>query len=299
MTERTIRGIIRRDLVIVFLIALVAGGGGFYWLLVNSARENAEQEARLVLSSATGIRDYTTNQILPRLNDPHDAVFHEETVPSFAAQSVFRSVSAKEMDYSYHESALNPTALADRADPFEVELIRNFSAVPRMRETQGVMNANGEKLFYLARPIRIDDPACLVCHDTPARAPKAMLAKYGSENGFGWKVGQVIGVQLVTVPVTREFRSSLQLVAILIGALAIIFAIAFFALNAAMDAAVARPLAELAKAADDASRSDRVTPPLPQSGAREIRVLSQSLQRLRESLAKALERLRAGETGHE
>jgi protein-histidine pros-kinase len=299
MTDRNIRGIIRRDLLIVFLIALVAGGGGFYWLLENAARENAEQEAKLVLSSAMGMRDYTTNQILPRLSDPHDAVFHEETVPSFAAQSVFRSVSMKETSYSYHESALNPTALADRADPFEVELIRNFGEMPGLAETQGILNVNGEKLFYLARPIRIDDRACLTCHDTPARAPKTMLAKYGSENGFGWKLGQVIGVQLVTVPVTRQFRSSLQLVAILIGALAVIFAIAFFALNAAMDAAVARPLAELAKAADDASRSDRATPPLPLSGVREIRILSQSLQRLRESLAKALERLRAGESDHE
>jgi hypothetical protein len=54
---------------------------------------------------------------------------------------------------------------------------------------------------------------------------------------------------------------------------------------------VASPLDRLAEAADQASRSTTETPALPASGARELRVLGEAIQRLRVSLAKALAQL--------
>jgi HAMP domain-containing protein len=291
MTVPTIRGVIRRNLLLVFVIALFAGGGGFYLLLKNDAMNNAEGEARVLLSSAMAIRGYTTQHILPNLTKLHDAVFHEETVPAFAAQTVFRSLGAGDSAYTYHEAALNPTSVSDRAGPFEVELIRQFRNDAGLKEVRGILDQGGQRLFYLARPIQIKDPKCIICHDTPARAPKPMIAKYGPNNGFGWKVGDIIGVQLLTVPVTKQFRNTLELVGILMGGLALIFAIAYFALTAAMEATVAAPLDRLAEAAEQASRSTSETPSLPVTGAGEIRVLAEAIQRLRVSLTKALAQL--------
>ncbi len=291
MNIPTIRSVIRRNLLFVFLIALFAGGGGFYLLLEHAAMDDAEEQARILLSSAMAIRGYTDTHILPNLTAQPDSAFHEETVPSFAAQTVFRSVSAGDNAYTYREAALNPTAPTDRAGPFEVDLIRQFRGDAALQETRGTIDQGGQRLFYLARPIRINDAKCIICHDTPARAPKAMLAKYGPNNGFGWKFHEIVGVQLLTVPVTQQFRSTLQLVAILMGGLALIFAIAYFALSASMEAAVVGPLGALADAAEQASRSTAGAPALPQDGAREIRTLAEAIQRLRVSLAKALAQL--------
>ena len=291
MTVPTIRGVIRRNLLIVFVIALFAGGGGFYLLLKNEAMDSAETEARMLLSSAMAIRGYTTHHILPNLTKLHDAVFHEETVPAFAAQTVFRSVSAGDHAYTYREAALNPTSVADRAGPFEVELIREFRNDSSTKELRGILDQNGQRLFYLARPIQIKDAKCIICHDTPERAPKMMVAKYGPNNGFGWKLNDIVGVQLLTVPVTQQFRSTLELVGILMGGLALIFAVAYFALTAAMEATVAAPLEKLTEAADQASRSTSASPELPTAGAREVRTLAEAIQRLRISLAKALAQL--------
>jgi protein-histidine pros-kinase len=291
MPVPTIRGVIRRNLLIVFLVALFVGGGGFYLLLKREAMNNAEDEARLLLSSAMAIRGYTTQHILPNFVKMHDDAFHEETVPAFAAQTVFRSVSAGDHAYTYREAALNPTSVSDRADSFEVELIREFRNNAEMKEMHGVLDQAGQRLFYLARPIQIKDPKCIICHDTPQRAPKLMVAKYGPNNGFGWKLNDIVGVQLLTVPVTKQFRSTLELVSILIGGLALIFAVAYFALTAAMEATVSGPLDRLANAADRASRSTSETPELPSSGAREIRLLADAIQRLRISLMKALSQI--------
>ena len=54
-------------------------------------------------------------------------------------------------------------------------------------------------MLELARPL-VNKPACLECHDTAADAPASMVALYGSQNGFGWKPGEVIGAQIVSVP---------------------------------------------------------------------------------------------------
>jgi protein-histidine pros-kinase len=253
--------------------------------------QDAEQQARLILSSAMGIRDYTDQDIEPNLAHLPANQFHEETVPSFAAQTVFRSLAANDRAYSYREPALNPTSVNDRATSFEVELIRRFRDDPSQGEITGTTELGDQRVFYLAQPIKITDGNCLACHDTPARAPAAMLAKYGPNNGFGWHLNETVGAQILTVPVTQQFRSTLQIVALLTAGLTLIFAIAYFALSAALQTFVIGPMHNLTEAADTASRTASTSPPLPVTGVSEIRALSEAVQRLRISLAKALAQL--------
>ena len=70
------------------------------------------------------------------------------------------------------------------------------------------MATGNQPLFYLARPIRITDAQCLACHDRADRAPAAMLDKYGRGNGFGWRLGETVAVQLLTVPVSQQFNNT-------------------------------------------------------------------------------------------
>jgi hypothetical protein len=286
-----IRRIIRRSLLSIFLLSLVIGVGGFYVLLRNEGMDEARQRAQILLSSATAVRGYTTKHILPLVQAMPQDTFHEESVPSFAAQTVFRSVSAGSSAYTYREPALNPTNPVDRAAAFDVDLIRQFRENKNLKELTGTRMDGDQRLFYMARPIRINDPKCLICHDVPARAPAPLLAKYGPSNGFGWTVGDVIGIQLLTIPVTEQFRSTLTLVGLLAAGLLVIFTVAYLALTISLEALVVGPLGMLAKAADAASRASNNRLPLPQSGASEVRRLAESIDRLRVSLGKALERL--------
>ena len=128
------RRTVRRILFSVFLVALVAGVGGFYLLLQDRALRQAASEARILLTSALAIRGYTAENILPKLSRLPEGEFHEETVPSFAAQTVFRAVARTYRAYTYREPALNPTSPADLATPFEVELIQRFRANRELQE---------------------------------------------------------------------------------------------------------------------------------------------------------------------
>lgn len=67
-------------------------------------------------------------------------------------------------------------------------------------------------VLYLSHPIKITDPGCLACHGAPSDAPQTLLATYGSVNGFGWKLNEMIGAQIVTVPMAALHVASLLVV---------------------------------------------------------------------------------------
>jgi HAMP domain-containing protein len=292
MDRLDLRRLIRRILLSVFLLALLACVGGFYLMLHDRAVRQAEQEARVMLASAVAVGDYTVSHILPKLARLPDGQFHEEMVPFFAAQAVFNAVSGKARLYTYRTPALNPTSLNNLPAPFDVEVMRRFREDSTLTELTGVRSTDREQLFYLARPVRVDSEECLRCHSTPERAPPAMLARYGPHNGFGWTLGETVGMQMLTVPMTEPLRGTLQLVGILAGGLLLVFAIAYFTLSVSLDAAVVRPLEALTRSADAASLSASLElPPLPRSGIREIQRLSEAIGRLRVSLDKALSEL--------
>jgi HAMP domain-containing protein len=285
-----IHGILRTVLISAFLIALIVGTSGFYLVIHERAVHRTAIEAGRLLTTATAIRQYTDNYVAPNLRNLGGDKFHEAIVPAFAAQTVYRTVQETYPGYTYREPALKPTNPDDLPTPFEVQLINKFRTDPNLKELQGVRDDGKGSLYYLARPIKAYEP-CLVCHDTPARAPAAMLAKYGPVNGFGWKLNEVVAIQSLTVPAAEELRETGEMAMIFAGGLLVLFIATYFALTHSIDSLVIRPLRALERAAEAASVSSDVRPALPASGAREIRNIAAAIERLRSSLAKALKRL--------
>lgn len=295
MTQPAIGGLIRRILLPIFVLSLLAGAGGFYLLLYRDAIHQAEQEARIMLASAQAVGDYTENQILPKLSAVSQDRFEPEQIPFYASRTVFKAVTGKAAMYTFRLPTLNPTNLDDRPTPFEVELLGRFAQDPNLPELTGVHDSGQGKVFYLAHPIRIEDAACLICHSTPDRAPRAMVERFGAVNGFGWKMHDTVGMQMLTVPVTQQLQGTVWLVLVLAGGLALIFVVAYLVLTVAFNAAVVSPLAALADLADRASRTGEPGLTASRSAVREIRVLAESVERLRISLGKALAALTRAE----
>lgn len=290
MNSISTNGIVRIVLVASFTIALFVGAGGLYKILHDRAVHRTALEAGRFLSTATAIRAYTDSHIGPALRQLAPNQFHEETVPAFAAQAVYRTVQQSYPGYTYSEPALNPTNPNDRPTPLEVELLKQFRANPDLKELQGVRDDAGGAVYYLARPIKAA-AECLVCHDTPQRAPAAMVAKYGPSNGFGWKLNETVAMQSLTVPAAEELKDTGEIAMILGGGLLLLFVGTYFALTLSIDSLVVRPLRSLAAAAEAASMASQAGVKLPSAGAEEIRTIAAAIERLRTSLAKSLARL--------
>jgi len=131
-----------------------------------------------------------------------DTEFHPQSVPAFAATEIFTYLRGKYSEYFYKEATLNPTNPRDRAADWEADIVNQFRNNDALPEFIGTRNTPTGDALYLARPIRITNISCLTCHSTPDKAPAEMIKLYGTANGFGWKMDEVIGAQVVSVPMS-------------------------------------------------------------------------------------------------
>src|SRR5260370_30598885 len=133
---------------------------------------------------------------------------HPQPAPAFAPTEMMNQLPKKYPDYAYKEAALNPTNPRDRAVAWEADVVNQFRNEAGRLEISGTRVTPEGVSLYLARPFQIKDPACLSCHTTPEMAPVAMVKRYGSDNGFGWQLNEVIGAQLVSVPMSLPLQNA-------------------------------------------------------------------------------------------
>jgi hypothetical protein len=135
-------------------------------------------------------------------NELIDDEFHPQSVPAFAATETFGYLREKFPDYFYKEATLNPTNPRDRATDWESDVVNQFRGNSNQAEFISSRESPTGTALFLARPIRVNNVSCLECHSTPDKAPAEMIKLYGGDNGFGWKLDDVIGAQIVSVPVS-------------------------------------------------------------------------------------------------
>src|ERR1039457_1672339 len=187
----------------IFLVVFGAGGFLISQLarsyLIENARDEVLDQERLMMASARSVRDYTAIEISPLLqeNPRHRVRFLPEIILFYGATTTFAKLRKYYPDYAYKEDASNPTNPEDRATGWEVDIIDWLRDHREEQKKTGQRNTPMGPALYLANPIKTTRE-CLECHSTPAAAPKAMIAVYGSAHGFGWKEGTNFGGQIVS-----------------------------------------------------------------------------------------------------
>jgi protein-histidine pros-kinase len=133
-----------------------------------------------------------------------DVEFHPQSVPAFAATEISHYLNEKYPDYTYKEATLNPTNPRDRSTDWETDVINQFRKVSAKTDTEylGHRSTPVGEVLVLARPLKVSNVSCLTCHSTPDKAPPEMRKVYGDANGFNWTLNDIIGAQVVTVPMS-------------------------------------------------------------------------------------------------
>jgi protein-histidine pros-kinase len=277
-------------LAFVALVGLVLFFAASTPILEGVAREEVLQSSRIMMESAAGARKYTSEQVAPLLAGTMDQTFHAQAVSAYAAKKNFEVLHAKFSDYSYREAALNPTNLEDKATDWEEDIIDSFRDHPDKQEIVIQRQAPTGTMLELARPL-VNRDRCMSCHSTPAAAPKSMIALYGAQNGFGWKLNEVIGAQIVSVPMTVPRAQAGRVRNLFLLTYCGIFALLFLLLNLLLGAVVIGPIDRIAKAAEAVSMGESDVPEFEPKGSDQIARLAGSFNRMRRSLQEALRML--------
>jgi HAMP domain-containing protein len=281
------------------LILLVLFGIGGFTIsqvissfLFSNAKREVLQEAQLMMASANSVRDYTSSELRPLLeqNPEHKKHFLAETVPAIGALSTFNKLRQNYPDYSYREATLNPTNPEHRATDWEADIIGHLRAHPEQKQVDGERDTPMGPALYLATPIHVTRD-CLECHSVPAAAPPSMIAVYGSSNGFGWKVNSIVGAQIVSVPMSVPLQRANDAYHRIVSYLIVTLLMTLAVLDVAVYFIVIRPLKLVSDAADRVSKGEMNTPPLEVKGNDEISAVTKSFNRMQLSLVKAFKML--------
>ncbi|MFL6573599.1 MAG: DUF3365 domain-containing protein [Burkholderiales bacterium] len=275
----------------VFLIGLGIAAHVADQLLQNNAREEMLHSARLVMETALATRGYTSSQVGPLLQTQMKYGFLPQSVPAYSATEVFNGLRKKFPEYAYKEATLNPTNPRNRAVDWETDVVNQFRNNADHTEIIGERDTPTGRLLYIARPIQIRDGACLACHSTVDAAPKTLIDRYGPANGFGWKLNEIVGAQVVSVPTdvpTQRARTAFRSFML---SLAGVFVFVAIVLNVMLVYMVIRPVSRLAKLADQASLGNTDVPDFHVRSRDEIRMLADSFNRMKKSVVQAMKML--------
>lgn len=260
--------------------------------LVENAKAQVLQQAELMMESASSTRQYTTEELKPLLQQSvaHKRMFLPQTVPAYGATVTFARLRKKFPEYTYKEASLNPTNPQDRAVEWETDVIQHFRNDATKKALVGERMTPTGKSLFLAHPISVQ-PSCLECHSVPAAAPRTMIAKYGGNNGFGWKLDEVIAAQIVSLPTELPLRIAMKAYGTLMWSLTATFAAILVAINLVLYFLIILPVRKLCRVADRVSLGELDSGELPVHGKDEIAELTAAFNRLFVSVSKALRML--------
>jgi HAMP domain-containing protein len=280
---------------IVMLAAFVAGLSLAFMfvstLSQREARRSVLAEAAVMMGELDSTINYTNSDVAPLLARQMKVQFLPQAIPFFTAQKTFNLLAKQFPDYTLRQPTLNPTNRADRPTPWENTLVDRFINDPHLKTLTVERQTDTGPILSYARPVRITDPACLACHSTPDAAPPTMIDVYGRNHGFGWKVGDVVGAEVVSVPESVAGARARHIMLMIMGALGIVFAVMLVLLNIMLHLFIIVPVSRMSRLADEISLGNMEAPEFDEAYEDEIGSLAQAFNRMRRSLVAALKLL--------
>lgn len=278
---------------IILLLLTISMGLVLSRVLQNYAEQVVADRASMLIETMNSVRNYTDTQVNPELSDrlETEEVFLPQTVPAYSAREVFEHLRSQEQysEFFYKEATINPTNVRDKADKFETEIVQSFRDEPQ-QQIKGFRSIPGGEIFYIARPLKIEKESCLRCHSDPKIAPASLIASYGDRNGFGWKLNEIVGAQIISVPSSQVLDAAQQLRNLVLSKIIIFSLVAGLLVNLFLKFTITEPLKKMSHSSKQLSMGD-MDMEFEQKTNDEIGILAASLNRLKVSLKMAMDML--------
>ncbi len=276
---------------VVFALGLAGSAYLVEDVLVENAKDEVALKASIMMEAAKSIRSYTVEEVRPLLRQIKTDEFISQTVPAYAATANMNRLRQTYPDYSYKEAVLNPTNPEHKANVWEEDIIQYFRNYQDVNEYTGVRSTPTGQYMFLSRPFKITKQGCLACHSDPNIAPASMLKKYGRQGGFGWKHNEIVGAQIVNVPMTipiARAKKTFYTFMIILGG---VFLSIWLVMNLLLHLIIIKRINLIAKKSSEISKGDMTVAEFDQSGKDELSSLGHSFNLMYRSLSSAVKLL--------
>ncbi|MDX1763702.1 MAG: DUF3365 domain-containing protein, partial [bacterium] len=197
------------------LILLIWGLGvsvAYYRHLRKALIQEALNKSELILQEVEATRDYVEQVLRPKMYTlvPKNAFILEAMSTTYVTIHIMNRFGEKMPGYRYRRVSLNPRNPANRADESEEAMFEWFEDDRSRDRWQGMVEKEGEPYLVTMIPDYVD-AGCLLCHGNVQDAPPAILEQYSAEGGFRFTEGDLIGLNSVSVPMSRALSKALKL----------------------------------------------------------------------------------------
>lgn len=275
-------------MLLVFAVGLATAAFLVKTILIENAKQEVTLNARIMMEAARSVRSYTVDEIRPLLSRIESSEFFSQTVPAYAATENMQRLRQAYPDYYYKEAALNPTNPEHKAASWEEDIIQYFRNYADIKEYAGVRTTPTGQYLFLSRPFRITNEGCLACHSTPDVAPASMIKKYGAHNGFGWKHNEIVGAQIVNVPMAIPIARADKTFTAFMVILVAVFVIIWLVINFFLNLLIVKRVNKIAAKAEEISKGELSAAEFDDSGKDELSSLAHSLNLMYRSLSSAV-----------
>lgn len=217
--KRLYESLTARKLIVLSLTVAFISAAVFCTVLVyrngkHRAIDDAKAKALILLEQNQALLNHFRDEIRPKIMGLSQNISPDAFDPAIMSSfHIIRQVNesynkAGGQRYYYKICALNALNPQNEADSLEAEVIRSFNLQQKPEEYRAVREIAGDPYFVVMRPGNKVKEACLQCHSTPEAAPKELVARYGRERGFGWRVGEIISAYSIRIPLIDEFNAA-------------------------------------------------------------------------------------------
>ena len=287
----TKRGSIARrfnlSLLLLYFLSIVVSAPLIYYYTRSEVFANANSELRLLGDLVKSIKGYIGEDMRPWF--VKNKQFHSAGFSGIVAVSRVAENLKKIQDrYAIRNVSDNPLNPANSPQPLEHELLRAFRGDRGVTTVQREGELGGQPMLVSSAPI-VSQPGCLQCHGEPEKVHPEITGQYGRSSGYNYKDGDVVGLELVGVPLADVNALALQRSLMAGGLLTAMFALVFLTINLLVRRNLISPIMEITGAAQAVVKGD-LERPLDIQRNDEIGDLARSVELLRRSFAQVMKR---------
>jgi len=290
--QRPRRSVSRRfnlALLTLYLLSIAIAAPIIYLATERQVNEQADRELRLLVDMVRSIQGYVANHMRPYMMEK--GLFHPAGFSGIVATALVAEQFAKLQPAYYIKNVSdNPLNPKNNPQPFEQQLLSRFRADRNLGELTETGTINGQRMLVSAAP-KESQKGCLRCHGEPGKAPEEIKSSYGETYGYYYKVGDVVGVSLVGVPLENVQTVATQRSLVAIGLLTALFAIIFLSINILVRRTLVKPILAISQDARAISQG-RMDQPVEIDRNDEVGDLAHSIELLRRSFVQAMKRMK-------
>lgn len=279
-----------QSLILMYILTVLVTTPVTYFVTKQQVYNRAEQDLVLLVDVVKSIQNFVANDLRPHFMK--EKIFYSPSFSGIVATSrIAGYLKQKQPQYYISNVSDNPINPDNKVKGLERDILNQFRNRRDLQSLNTTGEINGQTYLVSSAP-KVSKKGCLRCHGDPQLAPEDVKASYGTESGFGYSPGEVVGVSVVGVPLEDVQSLTIKRSLMVIGAITLLFTVLFLVVNLLVRRLILVPIMEITTVAKAVSRGDINREVNVQDRKDEIADLANAFELMRRSLVAAMKRMK-------